>query len=324
MNRKILIFILILVFSVPVWAQEDSGWQQILTDTAPPARYDHVLVFTGQTLVVFGGRSNSGTLGDTWVYDLEMGAWHEVDGSVAPPARHSMAASYDPNRERVVIFGGQSSGLYNDVWAFDVETETWSQLQTSGTLPAQRYGTSAVVDSETDTLLISHGFASGRFDDTFALDLETNTWTDISPVQRPLKRCLHDAAYDAASGLMILFGGCSSGAGPCPQGDTWAFDPLAQNWRELSAGPSPRSNPSLSADDAGVIWLFGGRASDGASAELWSLDIEADLWTQHRVENGPSPRSSHDAAWDLDGGRLFVFGGRASDGASAELWVYTP
>jgi hypothetical protein len=269
-------------------------------------------------------------LDDTWILDLDKNMWREVKASPTPDARFGMGADYDAARKRVLLFAGQQSGFFNDVWAFDVETEKWSKIETSGSPPPARYGTSAVVDPKSDTLIISHGFAAGRFDDTFALDLKTNTWKDVSPTTRPLKRCLHESVFDAVNGKMILFGGCSSGFGPCPQGDLWSFDPAAKMWSELKdngAMPSPRSNPGMVIDPAGTLWLFGGKAGDGNSNELWALDSKTGDWQQHNIKDAgksPSKRYSHDAAWDSSGERLIVFGGRGDSGPLNDLWSYTP
>jgi hypothetical protein len=311
--------------------QAQKGWQQVKTADAPPARYDHVLISAGalNRLVLFGGRADK-PLADTWIFDLDKNTWREVKASPAPEARFGMGADYDAARKRVLLFAGQQSGFFNDVWAFDVEAEKWSEIETSGSAPPARYGTSAVIDPKSDVLIISHGFASGRFDDTFALDLKTNTWKDVSPATRPLKRCLHESVYDTVNGKMILFGGCSSGFGPCPQGDLWSFDPAGNTWSELKANgemPSARSNPGLVFDPAGTLWLFGGKAADGNSDELWALDPKTGGWKQHNATeagSAPSKRYSHDATWDSVGKQLIVFGGRGDTGPQNDLWIYKP
>jgi hypothetical protein len=186
-----------------------------------------------------------------------------------------------------------------------------------------------VIDPEANQLIVTHGFASGRFDDTYALDLATNTWSLISPKDAvPLKRCLHEAVYDAGADRMILFGGCSSGFGPCPQGDLWSLDVSGKDWDEVSpqgVKPSPRSNPSLVGDDAGTLILFGGLTSDGPAADLWSLDVASGEWTGLDPSgDSPSARSSHDAVWNPDTEQMIVFGGKDSAGALNDLWVLTP
>jgi hypothetical protein len=312
-------------------AAAKTGWQRIPTNVAPPDRYDLMLVDTGafRRLVLFGGRTaEHEPLADTWIFDLATDQWRQVKPMTSPMARLGAAAAFDVVLKCVIIFGGQAqNGKLNDVWAFDIEKETWQQIATIGTPPVARYGVSGVIDPSSDLFIVSHGFADTRYDDTFALDLKTNTWTDISPAARPLKRCLHEAIYDINSKKMILFGGCSSGFGPCPQGDLWSYDVTARMWTELEPGnatPSPRSNPALVFDPAGRDWLFGGRIDGGYSAELWSLNPLTNTWTQHPVDGGPSPRASHDAVWDTVGQRLIVFGGQTEQGVMNDLWVFQP
>lgn len=304
---------------------ESGSWRQIKVETAPSPRYDHVLVIADDKVVLFGGRAEQ-ALSDTWIFEPAKTAWREIKTDVAPAARFSMGAAYDEARKRVLIFAGQQSGVFNDVWAFDLEKEAWSQIETKGTPPVARYGTSAVVDPVNDTLIISHGFAAGRFDDTFMLDLKTNTWQDVSPETRPLKRCLHEAIF--VGGKMLLYGGCSSGVGPCPQGDLWSFDPATKQWTELKAAggiPPARSNPSLAVDAKGLLWLFGGRGAQGEYlADLWSFDAEKVVWTQHKSDSAPEGRSSHDAIWDKANKQMLMFGGRGTKGFFNELWTYLP
>ena len=125
---------------------------------------------------------------------------------------------------------------------------------------------------------------------------------------------------------MVLFGGCSSGFGPCPQGDLWSFDPVAGAWIELTpaAGPAARTNPALVADsDSGRALLVAGLTEAGYVADLWSLalaDPAPPVWDELTTAGAsPTPRASHDAT--LCGGRLYLFGGNGETGATADLWA---
>ena len=127
---------------------------------------------------------------------------------------------------------------------------------------------------------------------------------------------------------MLLFGGCSSGFGPCPQGNLWSLDVGSKTWREVKPGgikPSAQSNPALVGDGAGRVILFGGKTSDGPNADVWKLDIQKGEWTDLTPPGtGPLARSSHDAVWNPAAKQMIVFGGLSSAGALNNLWVFTP
>jgi hypothetical protein len=316
---------------VPTQVTAKPGWAQVAAGNRGPApRYDHSVVYdpVRNHLVIFGGRG-SGTFGDTWVFSFESKLWRQVQGA-GPPARFGQGTVYDAANRRMIVAMGEGSGFFNDVWTFDLERETWRQVKgtaNNASSPRTRYGQSAVLDSR-GRVIISHGFSDqGRFDDTWAFDFARNDWVNITPASgpKPLKRCLHEMAYDAANDKMYLFGGCSSGFGPCPQGDLWVLDLKAGKWTELAppgAKPSPRSNPSVAFSRAkGELLLFGGKAGSGMSNEAWSFNPAKYAWTKLDI-TGPSARASHATTYDMEGNRLIVHGGQASDGAKDDVWEW--
>lgn len=309
-----------------------AGWSQVVAaNTGPSARYDHSAVFdpVRQQLVIFGGRDTE-TFGDTWIFDRVTGMWHAID-SAGPAPRFGHGAVYDAVHRRMLIVMGQGAEFFNDVWAFDLDQETWKELKAndrSAAVPRPRYGQSAVLDAQ-GRVLISHGFSDqGRFDDTWAFDVAAARWVNLTPTSgpKPLKRCLHALIYEAATDRMLLFGGCSSGFGPCPQGDLWAFDLKTTSWTELTprgAAPSARSNASLVYEAATrTLFLFGGKTASGTSAETWSYDLEGNVWMQLERTKGPSARSSQATSYDTQSGRTLIFGGLTADGSSSELWEW--
>lgn len=312
-------------------AAQNAGWRQIATETNPPARWDHTLAADdiGKRLVLFGGRDGSGAaLADTWSFSRSRESWVLVD-SQGPSPRFGHAVASDQERGHMYLFGGQAgSEFYNDLWQLDLVAGTWSRLDDgSGVAPSPRYGTSMVLTPGGE-LIVSHGFTSaGRFDDSWAFDAERGGWTDITPAVeggRPLHRCLHEAIWAGDTGQMLLFGGCSSGFGPCPQGDLWSLSPSDRTWtdRTVADGPSARSNPALIYDSGRErALLMGGLTEAGYAADLWALALLGDaqpVWTP-LAANGPAPRASHDAA--ITGPWLYCFGGYADAGVLNDLWV---
>ena len=326
-----LLFTTVVVGPSPLGASSTTASWTVIDAHGPAARWDHTLSADphGGRLLLFGGRDTDGApFGDTWVYDAAENGWTVVEG-MAPSPRFGHAVAVDVANRALYLFGGQADGatFFNDAWRFDLDDLTWSEIATGDVRPSPRYGTSAVLDS-TGKILVSHGFTfEGRFDDTWSLDPATGIWTDLSPAveTRPLKRCLHEAIWDAEGQRMLLYGGCSSGFGPCPQGDLWAFDPVTRTWSDLTPteSPAPRSNPALVRDEAaGTIWLVDGLTEAGYIADLWQLDLGGNAPRWGGVPQGasiPAARASHDAT--ALGRDIYLFGGFSNDGALADLWV---
>jgi N-acetylneuraminic acid mutarotase len=307
------------------------AWQQLAADAPGPfARWDHTIAADDEAkqLIVFGGRdANYAALNDTWIFDLDARTWTQID-SDAPAPRFGHAVAVDQATRRLYLFGGQNQdAFFNDTWQFDLESREWRQLDTGEqTAPSPRYGLAGILDG-TGGFIVSHGFTfEGRFDDTWSFDLEERSWADVSPAAedlRPLKRCLHEQVWHATAKRMLLYGGCSSGFGPCPQGDLWSYDPADQSWTELTpaAGPAARSNPALVWDARSErAFLVGGLTDSGYAADLWSGELSGDgfTWTTVETADVPPARASHDAV--ISAGHLYLFGGTGDAGVFNDLW----
>ena len=222
-----------------------------------------------------------------------------------------------------MVFGGQAGGFFSDVWAFDVAGQAWQRLAADDAGPSRRYGHSAVYDAKRDRMVISHGFTnSGRFDDTWAFDLGTRQWRNLTPSgTKPLRRCLHHAALDPNRDQMFLYGGCASGFGPCPLDDLWSFDLGSNTWTQQSASPRPegRDHYGMAFDvTRDRLVVFGGYGG-GTRNDVWEWDPGAKAWSSVSLSTKPTPRSRHEAAAYAGNGILF-FGGATDNGVSNELW----
>ena len=302
-----------------------------VTGAAPQPRIDGVVVYepVSRRLFLFGGRA-AGPLNDLWTYSIDRRTWAEVpvDG-LRPPARSGHTMVLDPIRARLVVFGGQAAGFFSDTWAFELAKSSWQQLLPNDSGPSRRYGHSAILDATRDRMVISHGFTNaGRFDDTWAFELSSDSWRDISPASdRPLRRCLHHAAYDPGNDQMLLYGGCASGVGPCPLGDLWSFDLSSQLWTELLPSPQPPARQwyGMTFDRVrGRLVVFGG-SGPGLLNDTWEYDPAAGRWEQPLIEgDSPAPRRRHETAFAADIGAIFFFGGALAAGLTNEVWRLVP
>ena len=316
----------ILVISAIACAQSLTYTQLPSGPNAPAPRLDGTIAYdpTGRQIFLFGGLAPSARA-DLWTYSLDQNQWREVQPAGSkPPARFGHTLVFDSVRRRLILFGGQAGGFFNDTWAYDIAANLWDKINPAGTLPNERYGHSAIYEAARDRMVISHGFTDdGRFDDTWAFEFATNTWRNLSPpLNRPLKRCLHHAVYDAIGGQMLLFGGCSSGFGPCPQDDLWAFDLTTHRWTEKTSRPSPfpRQHYGMAYDTRRDRMIVFGGSGSGALNDTWEYDPRADSWRQLSLQHSPSPRSRVEATYAADRGAIYFFGGSTSSGSSNELW----
>jgi uncharacterized protein (TIGR03437 family) len=269
---------------------------------------------------MFGGLDVAGDRNDLWSYSVDNLQWTQINPSgQAPAPRHGHTVTFDPLRRRLIVIAGQGAGFFGDAWAYDIQANAWTQLGGNASGPSPRYGHSGVYDSKRDSIIISHGFTSeqGRFDDTWALDLTNNSWRDISPAGgRPLRRCLHHAVYVPQSDQMLLYGGCSSGFGPCPQGDLWSFDLAKNQWTEIttSVSPAPRQRYGMVFDDnRRKLVLFGGLGGPPLN-DTWEYDPALAAWTQITPAGDvPDPRYRLEATFASDLATAFFFGGQTSD-----------
>lgn len=307
----------------PIYRFEPLPFEQ----PAPQARTDGTAAYDpqGRRLYVFGGRAGT-RRNDLWAYAFDRAAWTELQpAGAAPPARDGHTMVLDSARRRLIVFGGQTGGFFNDVWAYAIETGRWTRLDRAGPSPSIRYGHSAIADPRRGRMIISHGFTDeGRFDDTWAFDFATHRWTDISPAERPLRRCLHRAAYDPARDRMLLYGGCASGAGPCPLEDLWSFDLAAHAWTQLADGPARQFYGVGFDAEMDRMAVFGGNGGGAPFDDVWLFDPQANAWAKPEIAGpGPSARSRVEGAFVNGMGVVFFGGAEAGGGSTNELWLLT-
>lgn len=270
-----------------------------------------------------GGAGASGFLNDTWAFDLASRTWTPLTTTgTPPPPRHAFDGVYDPVGQQLVIYSGQGAGFFNDVWTLDLNTLQWRDVSpaSDSARPKKRYGSAAIFDPQTRSLVSFAGFTSeaGRFNDTQSFSLANQTWQDWSPSGiSPQVRCLLTGAYDAANRRMIIYGGQRNGQ----LDDIWSFDLAARTWTDLTPlqRPAGRWFASSVVTNDGRFLLFGGFTSSGNSNDLWSFDLANRQWTKLEVTGGPSARNGALAAYLENETRWILFGG-TGDSLFNDVW----
>ncbi len=162
-----------------------------------------------------------------------------------------------------------------------------------------------------------------------------NTWTELSPSgELPIGRHSQSMVYDPTSGKMIMFGG--SYGGGVPVNETWAYDPTANRWTNLSPSgtlPSERFGQAMVYDPSTHrVIMFGGASgvlSDTSLVPLkdtWAYNPTTNTWTElHPVGTLPSARAYESMVYDPLTQQLIMFGGaREAWAVLNDTWAYDP
>lgn len=285
---------------------------------APAARRNAAAIYdpAGHRMIVFSGKTASGDRNDIWAFDLSSNTWTEITPNTgsAPAPRFTANCVYDPVQKSMLAWSGQGAQFFNDVWAFDLASHTWTQFDPPDPKPNIRYGAATIYDPIGRDLITFAGFTDqGRFDDTWRFDLDSNTWTEITPDDaNPEQRCLHTASYDTLNRRMIVYGGQTSGA----RGDIWAFDIAQNRWTELTPQNSPAGrffSPSIYDEKNHRFLVFGGNLGSTNSNDVLSFDLTAQTWQSLSLAGDlPVTREGATAVYIPSKDRIVIFGGRDS------------
>ncbi len=293
---------------------------------------------TADRVIMYGGWNETPNYatGETWSYDLETNKFVNMAPDMSPSPRFLGSMAYDSQSDKTVLFGGYNGQVpdfsFDETWIYDYSTNNWTQA-TAATSPSYRYGFQLAYDSESDVIIFYGGNEQGGrgfVDDTWAYDVDTDTWVEMNPTISPSPRMDFAMEYDSLNDRIILVSGYPlSGV----TSETWSYDYNTDTWTELSPayGPTSRSNPSMAYDsESQVMVLFGGNTGTEPLDDVWHYDYGTNSWTHFANPLiAPIVRHRHELVYDLQSDRIISIGGGLGPrlGASAglvedSLWVY--
>lgn len=225
---------------VQTWIYDISAntFKDVTSGTEPTLRWGSRMVYDEEShkAILFGGTDgNDGvtTLNDTWAFDFETEKWTQMDPSGSPPSLHFAAMAYHPLDDRVVLFGGfvnEAGTSLNDTWTYDYNTNIWTEVGTAISPPARLYHTLAW-DFSSNRMIMFGGVVKPYkplFGDTWALDLENESWTQLKPTSRkPRARAWH--VMEGTWEGVLLYGG-SRRHSPYTYDDTWIYKSGDNRW----------------------------------------------------------------------------------------------
>ena len=327
---RIVVFVAAAIACVSLAASTSAqNWVDITPASGPAptpralgeAIYDPV----NHAMVIFAGQDAGGRTNEVWAFDLTNNTWTDltpVAGS-APAGRITPTSEYDSDNHTLLTSFGQAQGggFFNDVWSFDLTTNTWTE-HSPPTQPAIRYGVAGAYDPVAKTQVIFAGFTfQGRFEDTQRFDPVADAWTDVTPVTKPLKRCLHAGAYDGLDRLFVIYGGQNGG----PLDDIWAFDLVTETW----TGYSPSTVPAgrwfcvfeYDITNNRMTMFSGNRGAGGRANDVWVFDMVSKEWLELSPSGGPPAERDGSIGVYVPGeDRMVIFGGATAGGSVNDVW----
>lgn len=322
-------------------------WRRItpIAGVAPVAREGHAMVYhaaAGQ-LLLFGGASQTGAQGDTWLWDGRR--WREVSPDDGPSSRSEHALTYDSARGAALLVGGSNQGQlsepqsgHSDQWEWD--GARWQEL-TADALPPVREAAALAYDARDGRLLLIGGAGLDADGAPLALadrfSFRAGAWREEEALAAPLRD--HTLTYDPVAGQLLLFGGTSCEAELLPVFCLPLLDPaglLSDDTGQTlpSSGETPpvRHGHAAAFDTArGKLVLFGGNLSgllDDFANDTWEWDGTTRTWrnAQPAGADAPAARDRLALAHLPEADSMILFGGQTRPGVvvarTDETWSW--
>jgi len=189
--------------------------------------------------------------------------------------------------------------------------------------PSARFLPGMVYDPVNEhVMLFGGGYGTASLDDTWVLDYETSTWTELVLSTSPNPRFSHSMVFDSNNEVIILFGGYK---GASPARDTWVFDCTSEIWTEVTPEISPpeRMSHAMVYDSVnGKVILFSGYGLDGPEVDdTWTYDYTTNTWEEMNPTVSPHARYGAACVYDDVDETMIIFGGN-SNGYFSDTWSY--
>jgi hypothetical protein len=286
-------------------------WTPLPARGAPSPRYDHSAVWTGSSMIVWGGAvpEMEEVTATGGVYDPATETWTPTSTTGAPSARRGHTAVWTGTR--MLVWGGAGADpLATGGGIYDPVTDTWTAMATIGE-PAPRTFFASVWTGA--ALVTWGGFAAPiALDNGGIYDVSTNTWSAVTGAGAPGSRFGHTAVW---TGDRVIFwggqdladwnntGGMLDPTDPPPGGD-WI------GATTTNGAPSQREgHAAVWAETAMIVWggWNGGQFTDTGG----TFDPIGGAWVATSVDAAPAPRQGHAAVWT--GEAMVVWGGYAGE-----------
>jgi N-acetylneuraminic acid mutarotase len=189
-----------------------DSWTPISATGTPPAARGHTVVWTGNRMIVWGGRDGFAlalsTVNTGGVYGPVADVWSATSTASAPAARVWHTAVWTGSR--MIVWGGRTSAAppVQSGARYAPSGDSWTATATLGA-PSGRFDHTAVWTGS-EMIVWGGSGAAGRLGDGAAYDPVGDTWRALPAGFTPTARSLHTAVWTGTA--MIVWGGATSPA----------------------------------------------------------------------------------------------------------------
>jgi N-acetylneuraminic acid mutarotase len=284
-----------------------NNWSATSTTNAPTARNDHMAVWTGSDMLVWGGGSNAPGVSKSGAkYHPATNSWTAISTTNAPDASGDVAVW---TGSEMIVWGGGGDHSYSSAVTtggrYNPSTNTWVTMNRNA--PSDRQSQTAVW---TGTEMIIWGGEDDNHSDLAGVTNtggryrpSTDSWTRTSMTNAPSTRSGHTAVWTGTE--MIVWGG-GDYFGTVDTGGR--YNPGTNSWRSTSTTNAPTHRGSHTAVWTGsqmIIW--GGYGDTGVFNSGGKYNPVTNAWAPTSTTNAPLSRWYHTAVWL--GTQMIVWGG---------------
>lgn len=282
--------------------------------------------------------SNDMDLKDIWAFNFEDESWEDI-GELDILNPYNMG--YDAESERVIFLTNRPI----ETWSYHPATGEIIKMLPKGEeqppdsiISLYMWGARMVYDSESDRLILFGGAErpSLIYNQTWAYDYNSNTWSNMQPDNPPPERAFHEIAYDTESDRVIVWGGFQNGG---DDNQVWAYDYNSNTWEELEN----INGPTMHYERFGMVYhppsdrmiIYSGfQEGNEVSEEVvfspatWYYDYNTNTWEEISTENNPGTRFMYSMAYDESADKVVLFSGEQTSKYANDLttavWVFDP
>jgi len=316
-------------------------WRPVSTFGAPAARSEHVAVWTGAKMFVWGGKTAGGPTNTGGLYDPATDAWTPTSTVNAPSARQGATVVWDDTDKLVLVWGGVGPGNTHlgTGGMYDPTNNTWVSMPTANgpsaraehttvwatfTVPFNGAARGMVVWGGTD--------ANGHLGDGAVFDPAAKKWVgNVDPTAvsalAPSARGQHTAVWDTGLNQMIVWGGYGFDTvnmtdDYLSDGAVWepSFTGTGAAWKTVSSGgPGKRAGHTavFVADNPASMIVWGGY--NGSNYLFDGGQYKSLIWAPLGALV-PEERVGHSAVWIAASNQMIIFGGNSTLGVLDTAW----